>query len=116
MLPVHPNPEVKQTVESLLCDLPGMHLIPPVDYVEFVHLLSRADLVLTDSGGVQEEAPSLGKPVLVLREVTERPEGVHAGTALVVGTNRERIVVGGERAAHVARGVCADGQRRESLR
>jgi UDP-N-acetylglucosamine 2-epimerase (non-hydrolysing) len=92
VLPVHPNPEVKQTVESLLCDLPGMHLIPPVDYQEFVHLMSRADLVLTDSGGVQEEAPSLGKPVLVLREVTERPEGVHAGTAMVVGTNTERIV------------------------
>jgi UDP-N-acetylglucosamine 2-epimerase (non-hydrolysing) len=69
-----------------------MHLIPPVDYQEFVHLMSRADLVLTDSGGVQEEAPSLGKPVLVLREVTERPEGVHAGTAMVVGTDTERIV------------------------
>ena len=92
VLPVHPNPEVKRTVEQLLCDLPGMHLIPPVDYLEFVHLLSRADLVLTDSGGLQEEAPSLGKPVLVLREVTERPEGVAAGTALVVGTDRERIV------------------------
>jgi UDP-N-acetylglucosamine 2-epimerase (non-hydrolysing) len=92
VLPVHPNPEVKATVEELLCDLPGMHLIPPVDYVEFVHLMSRADLVLTDSGGVQEEAPSLGKPVLVLREVTERPEGVVAGTALVVGTDRGRIV------------------------
>ena len=81
VLPVHPNPEVKRTVEELLCDLPGMHLIPPVDYLEFVHLMARADLVLTDSGGVQEEAPSLGKPVLVLREVTERPEGVDAGTA-----------------------------------
>jgi UDP-N-acetylglucosamine 2-epimerase (non-hydrolysing) len=92
VLPVHPNPEVKATVEELLCDLPGMHLIPPVDYLEFVHLMSRADLVLTDSGGVQEEAPSLGKPVLVLREVTERPEGVLAGTALVVGTDRARIV------------------------
>jgi UDP-N-acetylglucosamine 2-epimerase (non-hydrolysing) len=92
VLPVHPNPEVKRTVEELLCDLPGMHLIPPVDYLEFVHLLSRADLVLTDSGGLQEEAPSLGKPVLVLREVTERPEGVEAGTAVVVGTDRERIV------------------------
>jgi UDP-N-acetylglucosamine 2-epimerase (non-hydrolysing) len=92
VLPVHPNPEVKATVEELLCDLPGMHLIPPVDYVEFVHLMSRAYLVLTDSGGVQEEAPSLGKPVLVLREVTERPEGVLAGTALVVGTDRARIV------------------------
>jgi UDP-N-acetylglucosamine 2-epimerase (non-hydrolysing) len=92
VLPVHPNPEVKGTVEELLCDLPGMHLIPPVDYLEFVHLVSRSDLVLTDSGGLQEEAPSLGKPVLVLREVTERPEGVAAGTALVVGTDRERIV------------------------
>jgi UDP-N-acetylglucosamine 2-epimerase (non-hydrolysing) len=92
VLPVHPNPEVKATVEELLCDLPGMHLIAPVDYQEFVHLMSRADLVLTDSGGVQEEAPSLGKPVLVLREVTERPEGVLAGTALVVGTDRARIV------------------------
>jgi UDP-N-acetylglucosamine 2-epimerase (non-hydrolysing) len=92
VLPVHPNPEVKQTVERLLCDLPGMYLIAPVDYLEFVHLMNRAYLVLTDSGGVQEEAPSLGKPVLVLREVTERPEGVEAGTAVVVGTERERIV------------------------
>jgi UDP-N-acetylglucosamine 2-epimerase len=74
-----------------------MHLIDPVDYVEFVHLMSRACIILTDSGGVQEEAPSLGKPVLVLREVTERPEGVEAGTAVVVGTDRERIVrVAGE--------------------
>jgi UDP-N-acetylglucosamine 2-epimerase (non-hydrolysing) len=92
VLPVHPNPEVKQTVERLLCDLPGMFLIEPVDYVEFVHLMNRAYLVLTDSGGVQEEAPSLGKPVLVLREVTERPEGVAAGTAVVVGTDQSRIV------------------------
>jgi UDP-N-acetylglucosamine 2-epimerase (non-hydrolysing) len=92
VLPVHPNPEVKETVEGLLCDLPGMYLIPPVDYLEFVHLMNRCYLVLTDSGGVQEEAPSLGKPVLVLREVTERPEGVAAGTAVVVGTDRERIV------------------------
>jgi UDP-N-acetylglucosamine 2-epimerase (non-hydrolysing) len=92
VLPVHPNPEVKATVEELLCDLPGVLLISPVDYVEFVHLLNRSYLVLTDSGGVQEEAPSLGKPVLVLREVTERPEGVAAGTAVVVGTDRARIV------------------------
>jgi UDP-N-acetylglucosamine 2-epimerase (non-hydrolysing) len=92
VLPVHPNPEVKRIVESLLCDLPGVTLIAPVDYVEFVHLMARAHLILTDSGGVQEEAPSLGKPVLVLREVTERPEGVEAGTAVVVGTDRDRIV------------------------
>jgi len=97
VLPVHPNPHVKQTVERLLCDLPGMFLIEPVDYLEFVHLMNRAYLVLTDSGGVQEEAPSLGKPVLVLREVTERPEGVEAGTAVIVGTDRDRIVkVAGE--------------------
>ena len=92
VLPVHPNPEVKQPVEALLCDLPRVSLIDPVDYVEFVHLMDRAHLILTDSGGVQEEAPSLGKPVLVLREVTERPEGVAAGTAVVVGTDRARIV------------------------
>jgi UDP-N-acetylglucosamine 2-epimerase (non-hydrolysing) len=92
VLPVHPNPEVKGTVERLLCDLDRVSLIEPVDYVEFVHLMHRSHLILTDSGGVQEEAPSLGKPVLVLREVTERPEGVEAGTAAVVGTDRERIV------------------------
>jgi UDP-N-acetylglucosamine 2-epimerase (non-hydrolysing) len=92
VLPVHPNPEVKDTVERLLCDLPGMYLVEPLNYVEFVHLMARAHLILTDSGGVQEEAPSLGKPVLVLREVTERPEGVAAGTAVVVGTDQRRIV------------------------
>jgi UDP-N-acetylglucosamine 2-epimerase (non-hydrolysing) len=92
VLPVHPNPNVKETVESVLCDAPRVQLIPPVDYLEFVHLMARAHLILTDSGGVQEEAPSLGKPVLVLRETTERPEGVEAGTAVVVGTDRERIV------------------------
>ena len=97
-----PIPKVKATVERLLCDAPGMHLIEPVDYVEFVHLMNRAYLVLTDSGGVQEEAPSLGKPVLVLREVTERPEGVEAGTAVVVGTDRDRIVRRRQRAADLA--------------
>jgi UDP-N-acetylglucosamine 2-epimerase (non-hydrolysing) len=92
VLPVHPNPNVKSAVESILCDTARVHLIAPVDYVEFVHLMARAHLILTDSGGVQEEAPSLGKPVLVLRETTERPEGVEAGTAVVVGTDRKRIV------------------------
>jgi UDP-N-acetylglucosamine 2-epimerase (non-hydrolysing) len=92
VLPVHPNPHVKGTVEATLCDTPRVRLIEPVDYVEFVHLMARAHLILTDSGGVQEEAPSLGKPVLVLRETTERPEGVEAGTAVVVGTDRDRIV------------------------
>jgi UDP-N-acetylglucosamine 2-epimerase (non-hydrolysing) len=79
-------------VEATLCDTPRVRLIQPVDYVEFVHLMARSHLILTDSGGVQEEAPSLGKPVLVLRDTTERPEGVEAGTAIVVGTDRERIV------------------------
>jgi UDP-N-acetylglucosamine 2-epimerase (non-hydrolysing) len=92
VLPVHPNPNVKSEVERSLCDTPRVRLIAPVDYLEFVHLMARAHLILTDSGGVQEEAPSLGKPVLVLRETTERPEGVEAGTAVVVGTDRERIV------------------------
>jgi UDP-N-acetylglucosamine 2-epimerase (non-hydrolysing) len=92
VIPVHPNPQVKGPVEAMLCDTPRVRLIPPVDYVEFVHLMARAYLILTDSGGVQEEAPSLGKPVLVLRDTTERPEGVEAGTAVVVGTDRERIV------------------------
>ena len=115
MLPVHPNPEVKQTVERLLCDLPGMYLIEPVDYVEFVHLMNRAYLVLTDSGGVQEEAPSLGKPVLVLREVTERPEGVEAGTAVVVGTDRDRIVSVASELLTSRAGLRAHGQRGESV-
>jgi UDP-N-acetylglucosamine 2-epimerase (non-hydrolysing) len=92
VIPVHPNPQVKGPVEAMLCDTPRVRLIPPVDYVEFVHLMARAHLILTDSGGVQEEAPSLGKPVLVLRDTTERPEGVEAGTAVVVGTDRDRIV------------------------
>jgi UDP-N-acetylglucosamine 2-epimerase (non-hydrolysing) len=92
VIPVHPNPQVKPVVVRKLCDLPRVHLIEPVDYVEFVNLMARSYLILTDSGGVQEEAPSLGKPVLVLREVTERPEGVEAGTAAVVGTDRDRIV------------------------
>jgi UDP-N-acetylglucosamine 2-epimerase (non-hydrolysing) len=92
IVPVHPNPHVKGTVEAELCDTPRVRLIQPVDYVEFVHLMARSHLILTDSGGVQEEAPSLGKPVLVLRDTTERPEGVEAGTAIVVGTDRERIV------------------------
>ena len=92
VIPVHPNPQVKQVVVRKLCDLQRVHLIEPVDYVEFVNLMARAHIILTDSGGVQEEAPSLGKPVLVLREVTERPEGVEAGTAVIVGTDREKIV------------------------
>jgi UDP-N-acetylglucosamine 2-epimerase (non-hydrolysing) len=92
VLPVHPNPEVKKTVHRFLEAKPNIRLVEPVGYEEFAHLMFRAHVVLTDSGGIQEEAPSLGKPVLVLREVTERPEGVEAGTAVVVGTDSARIV------------------------
>jgi UDP-N-acetylglucosamine 2-epimerase (non-hydrolysing) len=97
VLPVHPNPRVREPVERLLSGRPAIRLIAPLEYVEFANLLARAHLVLTDSGGVQEEAPSLGKPVLVLRNVTERPEGVEAGTAAVVGTDRARIVAAASR-------------------
>lgn len=91
--PVHLNPNVQQPVKSLLADLPNVHLIDPLDYEPFVYLLKHSHIVLTDSGGIQEEAPSLGKPVLVMRDVTERPEAVDAGTVILVGANRERIVV-----------------------
>ena len=90
--PVHLNPNVQQPVKSLLAYLPNVHLIEPLDYEPFVYLLKHSHIVLTDSGGLQEEAPSLGKPVLVMRDVTERPEAVDAGTVILVGANRERIV------------------------
>ncbi len=92
IFPVHPNPHVRQAMEPILGDLPNVALIDPLDYPHFVRLLAISDLVLTDSGGVQEEAPSLGKPVLVMRETTERPEGIAAGTARLVGTDKARIV------------------------
>jgi UDP-N-acetylglucosamine 2-epimerase len=95
--PVHLNPRVREPVHRILGDLPNVVLAPPLDYLRFVHLMKRAYLVLTDSGGIQEEAPGLGKPVLVLREVTERPEAVEAGTARVVGTTRERVVCAASR-------------------
>jgi UDP-N-acetylglucosamine 2-epimerase (non-hydrolysing) len=87
MFPVHPNPHVLEPMRAALGGHPRIRLLAPQDYVPFVRLLSRCDLVLTDSGGVQEEAPALGKPVLVMRNTTERPEGVEAGTALLVGTD-----------------------------
>lgn len=89
---MHRNPRVRETVQSILGSEPRVVLIEPPDYFLFVGLLRRAALVLTDSGGIQEEAPALGKPVLVLRRTTERPEGVDAGTAQLVGTNRAAIV------------------------
>ncbi len=90
--PVHLNPNVRQPVQHILTKELSVHLIEPLDYLSFVYLMNRAYLVLTDSGGIQEEAPSLGKPVLVMRNTTERPEGVDAGTAKLVGTNEHLIV------------------------
>jgi UDP-N-acetylglucosamine 2-epimerase (non-hydrolysing) len=90
--PVHPNPHVKEHVERLLGGQPNVRLIPPQGYREFVALMSRARLILTDSGGVQEEAPALGKPVLVMRDTTERLEGVRAGTAVLTGPHAASIV------------------------
>jgi UDP-N-acetylglucosamine 2-epimerase (non-hydrolysing) len=90
--PVHLNPNVQQPVNEILGDLANVHLTEPLDYEPFVYLLKHSHIVLTDSGGIQEEAPSLGKPVLVMRDVTERPEAIEAGTVRLVGANRERIV------------------------
>jgi UDP-N-acetylglucosamine 2-epimerase (non-hydrolysing) len=90
--PVHLNPHVWEPVHRLLGQTPNIKLVKPIDYLPLVHLLKRATLVLTDSGGLQEEAPGLGVPVLVLRRVTERPEGVEAGTVRLVGTDAERIL------------------------
>lgn len=92
--PVHLNPNVQGPVNEHLAGLDNVHLIEPLDYLAFVRLMQRAHVILTDSGGVQEEAPSLGKPVLVMRDVTERPEAVNAGTVRLVGTSPESIVGG----------------------
>jgi len=89
---VHKNPKVREVVKEILVDNDNVKLIEPLDYLEFIHLLSRAKFILTDSGGIQEEAPSLKKPVLLLREVTERPEAVEAGVVKIVGTNKDRII------------------------
>ena len=90
--PVHLNPNVQEPVQRILGDMPNITLLPPLDYLSLVHLMKNAYLVLTDSGGIQEEAPGLGKPVLVLRSKTERPEGVNAGTVKLVGANKEKII------------------------
>ena len=90
--PVHLNPNVQKPVYSLLGEQDNIHLIKPLDYAPFVYAMDRCRLILTDSGGVQEEAPSLGKPVLVMRDTTERPEAVEAGTVKLVGTNKEKII------------------------
>jgi UDP-N-acetylglucosamine 2-epimerase (non-hydrolysing) len=92
LYPVHLNRHVQDPVHEMLDGISNVHLIPPLDYPDFINLLRRCYLVLTDSGGLQEEAPALGKPVLVMRELTERPEGILAGTARVVGTTEKKIV------------------------
>lgn len=94
IFPVHPNPNVRAVMDGALAGLPNVAMIEPLDYPHFARLLGLAEIMLTDSGGVQEEAPALGKPVLVMRETTERPEGVAAGTAKLVGTDEDRIVSG----------------------
>ncbi len=94
VFPIHPNPNVRPAMERALAGLDNVALIDPLDYPHFVRLLDLAHIVLTDSGGVQEEAPSLGKPVLVMRDTTERPEGIMAGTALLVGTDQQKIFEG----------------------
>lgn len=95
--PVHPNPNVAGPVHAALGDHPRIHLMSPVAYLPFVYLMTEAHIIITDSGGIQEEAPSVGKPVLVMRDLTERPEGVKAGTARLVGTNPDCIVGEAER-------------------
>lgn len=92
LYPVHLNPNVQEPVKRILGSLKNIHLIDPVDYLPFVYIMNRAYMIISDSGGVQEEAPSLGKPVLVMRVTTERPEAVDAGTVILVGTDRHRIV------------------------
>jgi UDP-N-acetylglucosamine 2-epimerase (non-hydrolysing) len=91
VFPVHKNPVVREVVEQVLGGLDRVHLVEPMDYQPFTNLMNHAALVLTDSGGMQEEAPALGKPVLVLRDTTERPEAVEAGTVKLVGANRETV-------------------------
>ncbi|MDD9156047.1 UDP-N-acetylglucosamine 2-epimerase (non-hydrolyzing) [Aliivibrio sp. S4TY2] len=90
--PVHLNPNVREPVNRILKDVDNVHLIEPQDYLPFVYLMNQAHIILTDSGGIQEEAPSLGKPVLVMRDTTERPEAVEAGTVKLVGTNKQAII------------------------
>mgnify|MGYP001342508645 CR=1 FL=1 len=92
VFPVHLNPNVRRPVAKILSDKNNIHLIEPLEYLPFVDLMSKSYLVLTDSGGIQEEAPSLGKPVLVMRDTTERPEAVDAGTVIIVGTEKNSII------------------------
>src|ERR1019366_834337 len=90
--PVHPNPHVFETVHRLLADKPRIHLVSPMGYSAFIGVMQMSTLILTDSGGVQEEAPALGRPVLVMRSTTERPEGVSSGTVKLIGTAEAEIL------------------------
>ena len=90
--PVHLNPNVREPVNRILSNISNVHLVEPMEYLAFIKLMDLSYLILTDSGGIQEEAPSLGKPVLVMRDTTERPEAVKAGTVKLVGTNKKEIV------------------------
>ncbi len=121
--PVHMNPNVRQPVGEILSSMSNVSLLEPLDYLSMVHLMKRSTLILTDSGGIQEEAPGLGVPVLVMRDTTERPEGVEAGVVKLVGTQRPRIVEEAERllrnpAAHaaVANGVNPYGDGKAAAR
>jgi UDP-N-acetylglucosamine 2-epimerase (non-hydrolysing) len=93
IFPVHPNPKIKDQANAELSNNSNVLLLPPLDYLPFVRILSQCHFVLTDSGGIQEEAPAFGKPVLIMRNTTERPEGISAGTALLVGTCAQRITM-----------------------
>ena len=110
VLPLHPNPRVRSTLRPLLDALANVLLCEPVSYGEFARLLARCDLVITDSGGIQEEAPALGKPVLVTREMTERIEGVDAGTLALVGTDPDRIFAVADTPADRPHGLRGDGR------
>jgi len=90
--PVHLNPNVREPVERIISNIKNIHLIDPIDYLSFIKLMDASYLILTDSGGIQEEAPSLGKPVLVMRDATERPEALEAGTVKLVGSDKQKIV------------------------
>lgn len=92
LYPVHLNPNVRKPVNEILGNIPNVYLIEPLEYLPFIYLMEKCYLVLTDSGGIQEEAPSLGKPVLVMRDTTERPEAVEAGTVELVGTDKALII------------------------
>ena len=90
--PVHLNPNVKEPVNKILANIPNVFLIPPQDYIPFIYLMKKSYIILTDSGGIQEEAPTLGKPVLVMRNTTERPEALESGTVKLIGNNEDHIV------------------------